>query len=286
MRRLGDLFHQRSGTVTATGVMYANRATGKPSRLGPSYHDQFAGCYAVMSILAALVDPSAPSERRNIELGLYETGLHIAARDLVGVQLKSQMTGKPEQEPSPEFSMPGYGAYETSDGRWAYLVMLTDDHWRRFCMAANITPDPEFVTLRHRRKRRAEVEAIVARAVGNLPYDEIAARLAAAGVGFTEVLSADRVLDAPQANEPMKYSEIPFAGFNFQAPNFPLPAFTRQTDLEEAPPLLGEHTISVLRSVGYSESDVNGLIDVGVVLPATRDSDLWNMRSEPQAAAG
>ncbi|RYG91687.1 MAG: CoA transferase, partial [Alphaproteobacteria bacterium] len=93
----------------ATGVMYTNRSTGKPSRLGPSYHDQFAGCYAVIGVLSALLDPEAPPERRNIELGLYETGLHVAARELLGIQLKSQITGKPEQEPSPEFSMPGYG---------------------------------------------------------------------------------------------------------------------------------------------------------------------------------
>src|SRR5690606_20169120 len=110
----------------ATGVMFSNRVDGRPSRLGPSYHDQFAGCYAVIAVLGALLDRDAGPERRNISLGLYETGLHIAARDLVGVQLKSQLLGRAETEPSPEFSIPGYGAYETRDGRWIYLVMLTD----------------------------------------------------------------------------------------------------------------------------------------------------------------
>ncbi len=93
----------------ATGVMYYNRPEGKPARMGPSYHDQFAGCYAAIAVLSALMSDGAP-ERRNIEIGLYETGLHIAARDLLGVELKSQLLGRPEQEPSAEFSMPGYGA--------------------------------------------------------------------------------------------------------------------------------------------------------------------------------
>src|SRR5712664_3610001 len=97
----------------STGVMEANRVDGRPSRLGPSYHDQFAGAYAVIRILSLLLDPPARIEDRRIEIGLYETGLHVAGRDLAGVQLKMQLLGRPEKEGGGEFSMPGYGAYET-----------------------------------------------------------------------------------------------------------------------------------------------------------------------------
>ena len=38
----------------ATGVMEGNVINGRPSRLGPSYHDQFAGAYAVIGILSSL----------------------------------------------------------------------------------------------------------------------------------------------------------------------------------------------------------------------------------------
>ncbi len=34
----------------------ANRINGRPSRLGPSYHDQFAGAYAVIGILASMLN--------------------------------------------------------------------------------------------------------------------------------------------------------------------------------------------------------------------------------------
>jgi crotonobetainyl-CoA:carnitine CoA-transferase CaiB-like acyl-CoA transferase len=269
----------------ATGVMFANRSTGKPSRLGPSYHDQFAGCYAVIGVLSALLDPAASPQRRNIELGLYETGLHIAARELVGVQLKSQITGKPEQEPSPEFSMPGYGAYETADYRWIYLVMLTDEHWRKFCLAAGIATDPELATLRQRRRHRPAVEDIVARAVRDSSYDALAASLAAAGVGFTEVLSGDRVLDAEQAQNPPKYTSVPFASFTFDAPDFPVSAAVSQQGRDAPPPLLGEHSVGLLRQSGYSEEAIAGLLAVGTVNKAGDDADLWNIRTEKAAVA-
>ncbi|CDI12336.1 CaiB/BaiF CoA transferase family protein [Agrobacterium pusense] len=260
----------------ATGVMFANRPAGKPARLGPSYHDQFAGCYAVIGVLSALLDANASPERRNIELGLYETGLHIAARELVGIQLKSQINGRPEQEPSPEFSMPGYGAYETSDGRWIYLVMLNDEHWRKFSFAAGLETDPELATLRQRRKHRPIVEDIVTKAVGARTYSALAAALTVAGVGFTEVLSGDAVLDAEQANNPPKYTSLPFASFTFDAPDFPVSSAVDKADLEAPPPLLGEQTVALLRQAGYLDGDIDRLIESGAVDSASGVEDLWN----------
>lgn len=258
----------------ATGVMFSNRVNGRPARLGPSYLDQFAGCYAVISVLAALLEGSSDPARRNLELGLYETGLHIAARDLVGVQLKSQLLGRPETEPSPEFSIPGYGAYEAGDGRWVYLVMLSDEHWRRFCRAAEVAERPDLATLRDRRRNREAVEALVAEAVRAFGYDEISARLAAAGVGHTEVLSADRVLNVGQAREPMKFSDFGFGGYAFQGPDFPSPVVRDAADFAP-PPRLGEQTRELLAALGYGPAQIDAMITAGAAVSADPEAPLW-----------
>lgn len=268
----------------ATGVMFSNRVDGRPSRLGPSYHDQFAGCYAAIGILAALLDPDAPAERRNIEFGLYETGLHIAARDLVAVQLKSQLLGRPEQEPSAEFSIPGYGAYRTADGRWIYLVMLTDEHWRKFCRAVGIAPDPELETLRQRRKERPRVEEMVARAVAAFDFDDLAAKLATEGVGHTEVLSTDRVLAAPQARQPEKFSELGFAGYRFESPDFPLASCSGEAVPDMPPPLLGAHTLPLLAELGFNEAEIARITESGAAIVADPDATLWAKVKKPAAA--
>lgn len=259
----------------ATGVMFTNRINGRPSRLGPSYLDQFAGCYAVIAVLAALLDKSGDPEKRNIELGLYEAGLHIAARELVGVQLKSQLLGRAETEPSPEFSIPGYGAYETSDGRWIYLVMLSDEHWRRFCRSASIVPDPELSTLRDRRRNREKVETLVADAVGSFDYESISVQLTAEGVGHTEVLSADRVLAAEQAREPKKFADILFADYNFKSPDFPVAACRDISPVTE-PPHLGEQTRDVLGELGYSSEQIEAMLQIGAAVAANREKPLWS----------
>nr|MDP2190542.1 CaiB/BaiF CoA-transferase family protein [Rhodoferax sp.] len=261
----------------ATGVMEANRVNGRPSRLGPSYHDQFAGAYAVIGILASMLQPKAGPGERQVEIGLFETGLHVASRDLVGVQLKTKLLGRPEREPHGEFSMPGYGAYLTADERWIYLLILNDAHWLKFCEAMQLPQanDESLATLRQRKKAREQVEEIVKAAVAAHTLDDAEARLKAAGVGCTEVLPLERVLEAPQAHQPGKLRAVRFRGMDFDVPEFPRLGAAND-GIETLPPaVLGEHTLEVLQSAGIKPQDCEALISSGAVAVAKPDSFAW-----------
>jgi crotonobetainyl-CoA:carnitine CoA-transferase CaiB-like acyl-CoA transferase len=265
----------------STGVMEANRVDGRPCRLGPSYHDQFAGAYAVIGILAAMLQSRDSSDANHVEVGLYETGLHIASRDLVGVQLKTQLLGRPEREPHGEFSMPGYGAYKSADDRWIYLLMLNDAHWQRFSEAMELPKDDSLATLRQRKKARGQVEALVRSAVGAQTFDAVTARLKAAGLGFTEVLPLERVLEAPQARHPGKLRTVKFRGYEFAVPEFPRLHSGAAGMPTLSPPDLGEHTAEILRSAGVDEVTYKTWIDSGGAGEAAAGSFPWApVRSE------
>lgn len=256
----------------STGVMEANRVNGRPSRLGPSYHDQFAGAYAVIGMLAAMLQPKQAS---HVEVGLYETGLHVASRDLVGIQLKTQLLGRPEREPHGEFSMPGYGAYKTSDERWVYLLMLNDTHWLKFSQAMELPIDPALATLRQRKKVREQVEGSVQAAVAACSFDAVATRLKAAGVGFTEVLPLERVLDAPQARHPGKLRRVPFRNYEFAVPEFPRLHAGSDDVATQPPPDLGEHTAALLEAAGVSEAEYRSLLAAGGIAEAAPAAFAW-----------
>lgn len=246
----------------ATGAMDDHRVDGRPTRFGPSYHDQFAGTYAVIRVLAAMMNPAASPEDRRIEIGLYETGLHLAARDLAGMQLKTQLLGRLEKEGGGEFSMPGYGSYLTADGRWVYLLILTDAHWAKLTKALDMPEDgnPDLARLRDRKARRDDVEAAVRDAVSRYSLAEVERRLRAAGLGFNEVVPLERVLDAPQARQPGKLREVDFRALHFEVPEFP-----GQREVEPAlpPPEIGEHTERLLAELGYAEAERAALLASG-----------------------
>jgi crotonobetainyl-CoA:carnitine CoA-transferase CaiB-like acyl-CoA transferase len=259
----------------STGVMEANRVNGRPSRLGPSYHDQFAGAYAVIGVLASMLQSRDGHDARHVEVGLYETGLHVASRDLVGVQLKTQLLGKPEREPHGEFSMPGYGAYQSSDERWIYLLMLSDAHWLKFCQAMELPQDESLATLRQRKKARERVEGLVKAAVAARSFEATAARLKAAGMGFTEVLPLERVLDAPQARHGGKLRTVHFRGFEFEVPEFPRLHAGEDGVPTQPPPDLGAHTAALLKSAGVDQAEYESLLASGAVEEAAADAFAW-----------
>ena len=248
----------------ATGAMDDHRVDGRPTRFGPSYHDQFAGTYAVIRILAAMMNPLASATDRRIEIGLYETGLHLAARDLAGMQIKTQLLGRLEKEGGGEFSMPGYGSYLTSDQRWIYLLILTDAHWAKLTRALDMPEDgkPEYAKLRDRKKARDEVEAAVRTAVGQYTFAEAEQRLRAAGLGFNEVMPLERVLEVPQARQPGKLREVDFRGLHFEVPEFP---GQQEVSANLPPPELGEHSAELLASLGYDQAAVDALLASGAV---------------------
>jgi crotonobetainyl-CoA:carnitine CoA-transferase CaiB-like acyl-CoA transferase len=248
----------------ATGVMDDHRVNGRPTRLGPSYHDQFAGTFAVIRVLAAMLDPAPPREARQIEIGLYETGLHLAARDLVGVQLKTQLLGRPEKEAGGEFAMPGYGAYETSDGRWIYLLVMSDAHWRKLTETLEMPEagNEEMATLRQRKKLREDVEAAVRAGLGKWTFDEACDRLRAVKLGFNEVMPLERVLDIPQARQPGKLREFDYRGLHFEVPEFP---GQLETPEGGGVPELGEHSAELLAALGYSDEERAALLGGGGV---------------------
>jgi crotonobetainyl-CoA:carnitine CoA-transferase CaiB-like acyl-CoA transferase len=259
----------------STGVMEAHRVDGRPSRLGPSYHDQFAGAYAVIGILASMLQSQAGPVAEPVEVGLYETGLHVASRDLVGVQLKTQLLGRPEREPHGEFSMPGYGAYRTSDGRWIYLLMLSDTHWLKFCQAMGLPHDESLATLRQRKKVRESVEDLVQRAVAAHAFDDVAARLKAAGVGNTEVLPLERVLDAPQARQAGTLRQVNYRDYQFDVPEFPCLHVGENGVPTLSPRELGADTATVLKAAGVEAPEYQALLGSGAVAEPTADAFAW-----------
>ena len=86
-------------------------------------------------------------------------------------------------------------------------------------------------------------------------FEEIGARLTAAGVGYTEVRRAAEVLEDAQAREQGKLLQVRYLGHDYEVPDFPVQGPASGGAPRADPPLLGEHTMEVLESLGYSAEE-------------------------------
>src|SRR5262249_44911108 len=132
--------------------------------------------------------------------------------------------------------------------------------------------DPELAQLRGRKKQRERVELAVRNAIGALAYHDAVALLREGGIGFTEVVPVERVLDNAQAQQPGKLRTFTYRGLTFQTPELPGQAACADG---LPPPELGEHTIEILEALGYDESERAKLLGEGAVVEATSDRFTW-----------
>jgi crotonobetainyl-CoA:carnitine CoA-transferase CaiB-like acyl-CoA transferase len=132
--------------------------------------------------------------------------------------------------------------------------------------------DPDLAKLRQRRKQRDRVEGAVRAAVAALDFETATGRLREAGVGFTEVLPIERVLEVPQARQPGKLRHFDYRGYEFDVPEFP-----GESEVSPGlpPPELGEHTMELLAALGFDESQRAILAGEGAVGVATADAFAW-----------
>jgi crotonobetainyl-CoA:carnitine CoA-transferase CaiB-like acyl-CoA transferase len=244
--------------------MYNNRVNGRPVRGSLAYYDMAAGLFAVVGIFAALGSPVSVDSARRIDVPLYETGLYLVSAHVVTDQ--SNHPPAPSVQSRSDFDFPGYGTYETSDGRWIYLIMLSDEHWDRF---ANAMALPEEVRLAYstsaqRRECSFEVEGIVSSELKALSFDEAAERLRMSRAGYEEVLPPNRVLEHVQLQQSGKTAEVPFEDHVYKLPTFPL---GESSESGEVPglPHLGQHSMEILTSIGYTKYECDSLLAEGVV---------------------
>jgi crotonobetainyl-CoA:carnitine CoA-transferase CaiB-like acyl-CoA transferase len=173
--------------------------------------------------------------------------------------------------------MPGYGAYITRDEKWIYLLILTDSHWEKFCEALQLplVATQQFGTLRERKKGREAVEEMVRDAVRCTDFDDAMQKLKTAGVGATEVLPLERVLEAPQARQPGKLRAIKFRDLDFEIPEFPQNNSDKNSLQTLAPAEIGQHTREILRELGIDDHHCEALIASGAVVDSTHGSFSW-----------
>lgn len=237
-----------------------------PTKLGIPLGDLVGGINGPIGILAALYERSRTGRGRLIDVSLMD-GLIGMLGYLAQLAFFTGEDPKPQGSQHP--NLVPYGTFPTLDGS-IVVACLTNSFWGRICTALEMpekTDDPRFATIEGRRRHRSAVNELISARTRQKTTGDLAAVFAEHQVPHAPILGIQVALSQPQSiaremvveTEHATLGRIPIVNRSIKFPENVQPVPT-------APPVLGQHTDEILRTVlNLSQSEVEDLRRAGAV---------------------
>ena len=253
------------GLMSLTGRAADEEGAG-PVKVGVALTDILTGLHASVAVLAALNHRHASGEGQHIDLAL----LDVQVACLANQALNYLTTGvAPRRLGNAHPNIVPYQDFPTADGDFI-LTVGNDGQFRKFCEVAGHpewADDPRFVSNSARVAHRAELIPLIRQATVFRTTAEWVTALEAAGVPCGPINDLAQVFADPQVLARGMRVDLPhpLAG---SAPGVASPLRLSATPVEyrNAPPLLGEHTETILAErLGLDGETIAGLLARGVI---------------------
>ena len=243
-----------------TGFMSENKGPDDiPHRTPVIIFDMTTALYATQLISASLYARTNEKFGRKIEISLME-----AAAAMQSIRLMSgYMEGPYTHASSPS------GTFKTKDG-WIQIIVVKNHEFIKFCNAVGwkkFINDKRFVSNAERRKH----EAILSREVQKLfikeKTDYWKNLLNDYEVQNEKVQNYKEFIESEQtkALDLISWLKQPTTGTLWPVPNIPGMPRLEDSDILSKAPSLGQHSKEILKSLGYTDSQIENFISEEVI---------------------
>ncbi|MHB1651259.1 MAG: CaiB/BaiF CoA transferase family protein [Desulfitobacteriaceae bacterium] len=249
-----------AGLMSVTG-----EPGGPPVKVGFSIADLATGLYAALGIMTALFQREKSGQGQMVETSLLESLISLQSYLAYGYFA----TGKASQKwGSAHPNMAPYQAFKAKDG-YFIIAIPNDGLWRKMCDALDLQElkdHPKFAVNSARVAHREELINSLNGYTAQHNSQVIIEKLNKAGVPAGPINSIAEILNHPQVlhREMVQDVEHPTIGM-MKLLGIPIKLSDTPGSIRLAPPTLGQHTSEILSGLGYSETEVNKLRELGVL---------------------
>ena len=258
------------GLMSVTGER--DDLAGGPQKVGVAVADLMTGMYATVGILAALRHAEKTGEGQKVHMALLDTQVamlaNLGANYLVSGNIPGRM-GNAHQNIVP------YQVFEVApapDGSKDHVIIAVgnDSQFRKYCEVANVpelAANPLFALNRDRVKNRAQLVPVLETVMRTRIKADWLAALEAAKVPCGAINNLAEVFADPhiQSRDMVTHWQHPHQS-DLRLVSSPIKLSATPVRCDLPPPLLGQHTDEVLRSVlNYPEAKLSELKDSKVI---------------------
>jgi crotonobetainyl-CoA:carnitine CoA-transferase CaiB-like acyl-CoA transferase len=255
------------------GLAYMTGPEGRPLRAGASVNDIMGGMFGAIGALAALQQRARTGRGREVQSALFENNVFLVAQHM----MQFAVTGRAAAPMPSRISAWGiYDVFTVKDGEQIFLAVVSDTQWALFCDAfalAELKADARLATNNQRVQSRDWLLPLLGERLAGFAAGEIARRFDTSGLPYAPITRPQDLFDDPHLNATGGLAPVDIAAgtcgagqaFRTRTPLLPLALDGQRLPVRHAPPVLGEHTDSLLAELGCSTAQIAELRRAGVV---------------------
>jgi len=249
-----------SGIMSITG-----QPGGLPTKTGMSVADITTGMFAAIGILVALYERDRSGKGQRIDAAMLDCQLAILENAIARYLVTGKVPG-PLGTRHP--SITPFAAFPSKDG-YILVGMGNDSLWKKFCISVGrkeLSEDPRFSNNRLRTENWNQLRPILNEIFRKRTTSEWIEFLEDQGIPCGPVNTIDKVVEHPQVKSRNTLVDVPLASTGtLKIPRMPVRMSRTDPCIYNRAPRLGENRESILRELGYSDSDIESFKQNGVI---------------------
>ncbi len=217
------------------------------------------GLMAAVGILAAVVNRQRTGKGQYIDVAMLDGAVSWLTMDLTHCLNTGEKAGRGETPLNG--GMVCYNVYKTRDGKYVSLGAIEPKFWEAFCRKSGRND-----LLNRQFSGSKEDFAAVQQFFNTKTRDEIVEMFSQTDACVEPVLELNEVVEHPHVLQRRMVNELALpGGKTIKTIAHPIKFPQAETGADQLPPALGQHTVEVLMSVGYSREQIRVMQANGIV---------------------